>query len=177
MWKKIKKFMGIKEKELQEPGVIGYYDSKPFHNFKYACIYANETLISESDDEKTASVMVYTRNYKNTTFINVLVYKEEGFDVNDYDYEKLKPVLVEKGLTACDKSIVMILFQHYNENTIALAKKFCKSDKNNFQQACIFNAKKVQMDFYKPVPKFYKLYDIMCENLYFDLAFIDPVKD
>ncbi len=177
MWDKIKKFMGIKKKVKQEPGVIGFYDSKPFHNFKYALIYANETLLSESDDEKTAKVMIYTREYKGTAFINILVYDEQGFDVSQYSYDALKPLLEAKGITPAKNSIVMILFQHYNETTIALAKKFCKSDKHNFQQACIFNAKRVQMDFYKPVPKFYKLYDRMCENLYFDLAFIDTTKD
>ena len=57
---KIKKFLGIKEKVAQEPGVIGFYDSKPFHNFKYALIYANETLISKSDDEKTENVIEIT---------------------------------------------------------------------------------------------------------------------
>ncbi len=177
MWDKFKKFMGIKEKVIQEPGVIGFYDSKPFHNFKYALIYANETLISESDDEKTAKTMIYTREFKGTTFINILVYEEEGFDVSKYDYESLKPLLEKKGIVPGKKSIIMILFQHYNEKTIALAKSFCKSDKHNFQQACIYNAKKVQMDYYKPVPKFYKLYDYLCENLYFDLAFIDTTKD
>ena len=178
MWKeRILKCMGIKKKVPQEPGVIGFYDSKPFHNFKYALIYANETLISESDDEKTASVIVYSRVFKGTTFVNVLVYKEEGFDPALYTYDVIKPKLIEKGVEATDKSIVMILFQHYNEQTIALAKKFCKSDKYNFEQACIYNAKKIQMDFYKPVPKFYKLYDHMCENMYFDLAFIDDKRD
>ncbi len=175
--KRFKKFMGIKDKVIQEPGVIGYYDSKPFHNFKYALIYANEILLSDSDDEKTAKVILYTREYKQTTFINVLVYNEEGFDVSQYSYEALKPLLQAKGITPAKKSIVMILFQHYNETTIGMAKKFCSSDKMNFQQACLYNAKRVQMDYFKPVPKFYKLYDLFCENLYFDLAFIDITRD
>ena len=54
----LKKIIGIKDKVIENPGVIGHYDSKPFHNFKYACIYANEVLISESDDEKTAKVII-----------------------------------------------------------------------------------------------------------------------
>ena len=37
--------------------------------------------------------------------------------------------------------------------------------------------KNVQMDFYKPVPKFYKLYDHFCEDIYFDLAFIDDTRE
>lgn len=176
MNEKIKKFLGIKDKVIQEPGVIGFYDSKPFHNFKYALIYANEILISESDDEKTQKVIVYAREFKGTTFVNVLVYDEEGFNPSQYDFEKLKPLLLEKGLPETKKSIVMILYQHYNPNTIALSKQFCKSDKFNFQQSCIYNAKKVQMDFYKPIPKFYKLFDHFCENIYFDLGFIDDTR-
>ena len=172
----LKKIIGIKDKVIENPGVIGHYDSKPFHNFKYACIYANEVLISESDDEKTAKVMIYSREYKKTTFINVLVYNEEGFDITKYTYEDLKPLLLNKNIQPQQRSIVMVLFQHNNENTISMCKKFYKSDKNNFEQACVYNPVKVQMDFYKPVPQFYKLYDIFCENIYFDLGFIDHTK-
>ena len=152
----LKKIIGIKDKVIENPGVIGHYDSKPFHNFKYACIYANEVLISESDDEKTAKVMIYSREYKKTTFINVLVYNEEGFDITKYTYEDLKPLLLNKNIQPQQRSIVMVLFQHNNENTISMCKKFYKSDKNNFEQACVYNPVKVQMDFYKPVPQFYK---------------------
>jgi len=171
------KFMGIKKKIPQEPGVIGFYDSKPFDSLKWSLIYANEILISESDDEKTAKVMIYTREYKKTTFINVLVYKEEGFEISNYTYEKLKPLLIEKGIKPAEKSIVLVIFQHRNENTIEMAHHFCKSDKLNFEQALVYNPKRVQMDYYKPVPTFYKLYDIMCEDLYFDLAFIDSIRE
>lgn len=178
MEKFLKKLFTKKEKIKEEPGVIGHYDSKPFHSFKYALIYANELLLSESDDEKTTDVMIYTRTYKNTTFINVLVYDDKNFtSVEGYDFESLKPLLEKKGAEIGSKSVVMILFQKRNENTISLAKKFCNSSKYHFQQALVYNAKRVQMDFYKPVPVFYKLYDVMCENLYFDLAFIDDKRD
>lgn len=171
------KFMGIKKKEKQEPGVIGFYDSKPFDSLKWALIYANEVCISESDDEKTASVMIYTREYKKTSFINILVFKEEGFNPADYEYEKLKPLMQEKGITPAPRSIILIIFQHRNEKTIEMAHHFYKSDKNNFQQALVYNPKRVQMDYYKPVPTFYRLYDVMCEDLYFDLAFIDSTRE
>ena len=38
-----------KEKVIENPGVIGHYDCKPYHNFKYALIYANETEIFSTD--------------------------------------------------------------------------------------------------------------------------------
>lgn len=172
-----KKFFGIKEKVIQNPGVIGFYDSRPFDNFKYSLIYANEILISDSDDENVANVMIYTREYKKTTFVNVLVYNEDGFDISNYNYDNLKPLIEKKNIVPQEKSIIMILFQHNNENTISMCKKFCASTKTNFEQACVYNPVKCQMDYYKPVPTFYRLYDIMCENLYFDLAFIDSTRD
>lgn len=160
-----------KEKVIENPGVIGHYDCKPYHNFKYALIYANETEIFSTD-----KVEIYSRVYKNTTFVNVLVNDEDGFDITKYTFDDLKPQLREKGIEETKNTIVLVLFQHNNEATIAQCKKFCKSDKFNFQQACVYNPVKVQMDFYKPVPKFYKLFDIFCEDLYFDLAFIDDSR-
>jgi hypothetical protein len=171
------KVMGFVKKPKQRPGVIGFYDSRPFDSFKYSLIYANEKLISDSDDEKTAKVIVYTREYKQTTFINVLVYDEEGFDPSLYTYDVMKRNLLEYGITPAKNSVVLILFQHYNENTVKMAKSFCNSNKEHFEQALVYNAKEVQMDYYKPVPTFYRLYNIMCEDLFFDLAFIDKTQD
>ncbi len=173
----LKTVMGFKDKKKERPGVIGYYPSRPFDSFKYSLIYANEKLISESDDEKTAKVIVYTREYKQTTFINVLVYNEEGFDPKNYTYDVMKRNLLEYGITPAKNSVVVILFQHYNDETIKMAKSFCNSNKEHFEQAFIYNAKEGQVDYYKPVPTFYKLFNIMCEDLFFDLAFTDELQD
>ena len=173
----LKTVMGFKDKKKQRPGVIGYYPSRPFDSFKYSLIYANEKLISDSDDEKTAKVIVYTREYKQTTFINVLVYNEEGFDPKNYTYDVMKRNLLEYGITPAKNSVVVILFQHYNDETIKMAKSFCNSNKEHFEQALIYNAKECQVDYYKPVPTFYRLYNIMCEDLFFDLAFTDELQD
>ena len=171
-----------KEKIVERPGVIGHYDSKPYHNFHFALVYANETMVY--DDGK---VEIFARVYKNTTIINVLVNDEEGFNIDNYHYDNLKPVLEGKTYLSPKKeelsfndtknNIVLVLFQHYNEKTVTEACKFCNSSKTNFEQALIYNAVNVQMDFYRPVPKYYKLYDIFCEDLYFDLAFIDDTRE
>ncbi len=170
-----------KEKIVERPGVIGHYDSKPFHNFHYALIYANETMVYDD-----GNVEVFFRVYKDTTMVNVLVNNEEDFDINKYHFEDLKPLLEGKTYLSPKKeeltyketkrNIVLVLFQHYNEKTVNQACQFCNSSKTNFEQALVYNAKQVQMDFYKPVPKFYKLYDIFCEDIYFDLAFIDDTR-
>ncbi len=161
-----------RKKVKENPGVIGHYDSKPFHSFRYALIYANEIEIFNNE-----KVEVYSRVYKTTTFVNVLVNDEEGFDTNDYTFDKLKDKLLEKEIKETKNHIVVILFAHNNDTTIELAKHFCNSDKHSFEQALVFNPQKVQMDFYKPVPVFYKLYDHFCENIYFDLACIDDKRE
>ena len=89
----------------------------------------------------------------------------------------MKRNLLEYGITPAKNSVVLILFQHYNENTVKMAKSFCNSNKEHFEQALVYNAKDVQMEYYKPVPEFYGLYKIYCEDLFFDLAFIDDSKD
>ena len=167
-------FLGIpvKEKEELNPGVIGYYDCKPYHNFHYALIYAKD--IEVYNDEK---IEIYTRIHKGTTFVNVLVNDEEDFKVEEFDYPHLRKKLIENNLENTDKSVVFIAFQHNNEKTINFCKKLPASTKYSFIQGAVFNPKSVHMDFYKPVPEFYKLYDHFCENLYFDFAFIDHVKE
>ena len=161
-----------KEKVVENPGVIGHYDSKPYHNFRYALIYANETLVFNNE-----KVEVFSRIYKNTTFVNVLVNDEENFKVEDFNYQSLRKLLVEKELENTDKSVVFICFQHNNEKTQEFCKKLPASTKNSFIQGAVYNPKTVHMDFYKPVPEFYKLFDHFCEDLYFDFAFIDHVKE
>lgn len=174
----LKKVFTKKEKVKEDPGVIGHYNSRQFHSFKYALIYANEILLTDNPDEKTADIMIFTRTFKGVTFINVLVFKEDYVEsLNQYKYEALKPLLKEKGCEIADKSVVLVLFQHKNDKTIKLAKNFCNSTKEHFEQGLVYNANKVQMDYYKPVPTFYKLYDKMCEDLFFDLGFIDDLRD
>ena len=165
-------FFPKKEKIVEDEGVLGHYDSKQFHNHKYALIYAKEDCIFESEE-----FSIYTRAYKGTRFINILVEDERNLDITKCTYESLKPTLQEANIEPEEKSIVLVLFKEKNEATIQMAKKFCNSNKNHFEQALIYNSKKVQMDYYKPVPKFYKLYDHLCEDLYFDLSFIDPDRD
>ncbi len=167
---KRKLFRIKKEKVVQNPGVIGHYDSKPYHNFKYALIYANETCVLE-----TPEVEIYTRNFKKATFVNVLINDERDItDLSQYKFVNIKPLLEEKNIEIKEKNVTVICFQHYNQKTVDLARGFCESTRSQFEQALIYNARLVQMDFYRPVPKFYtKMYEYLCEDLYFDFAFID----
>lgn len=172
MNKTLAMILGVKVKENEAPGVLGHYDCKPYHNFRYALIYANETEILSSPE-----IEIFSRVYRGVTLVNVLVNEEIAVtDLSLFTYEALKPKLLEKGVQATDKSIVLMLYQHYNDTTKALCKKFCNSTKTSFEQGCIYNPRDVRMDYFKPVPKFYKLYDYLCEDLYFDLGFIDHTK-
>lgn len=170
----IKVMFPIKEKTKEAKDVIGHYNSKPFHNFRYALIYANETPIIAGED---LPIEIFARIYNGTTFVNVLVNKEdETFDCANYTYEKLLPRLMDAGLEETERNIVLILFQHRNEFTIKECKRFAKSTDKSFHQGLVFNPVEVQMDYYMPVPVYKRLNKHMCELLYFDLAFIDDDK-
>ena len=84
-------FLGIKIKEKEElnPGVLGYYDCKPYHNFHFALNYARN--IEVFNDEK---IEIYTRVFKGTTFVNVLVNDEEGFDVKKFYYKNIIKIII-----------------------------------------------------------------------------------
>ena len=55
-------FLGIKVKEKEDlnPGVLGYYDCKPYHNFHFALNYARNIEVSSGKviDDGTKSVVV-----------------------------------------------------------------------------------------------------------------------
>ena len=160
---------------LDEPKknkVLGYYDSKPYHSLEYALIYANENLVLEDENCK-----VFSRVYKDTTFVNILVNEEIGLNIDIYQYSNIRNILIENNMENTDKSISFMVFKNNNENSISLAKKFCNSTKKSFEQAVVYNEEKVRLEYYKPVPTFYKLYDHFCENLYFDIAAIDPYRE
>ena len=172
-WLKSKLLHEHKVKPVQNPGVIGHYESKPYHNFKYALIYANENNVIETEE-----VEVYTRVYQKTTFVNVLVNDDTNFDIEKYHYDKFKEILLDKGCEATDKSVTVVIFEHYNQNTVDQCRKFCNNNKNQFEQALVYNPRLVQVDYYRPVPKYMtKMYEMLMEDLYFDLAFIDSNMD
>ncbi|MBQ9520774.1 MAG: hypothetical protein IJR67_04775 [Acholeplasmatales bacterium] len=155
--------------EKQNPGVIGHYDSKPYHNFRYALIYAGEAEVLVSDE-----VEIYSRVYKGVTLINVLINDEKNIDsLEQFKFDNIKEKLFNANVQVTDKNIVLVLFQNYNQKTVNLACSFCDSDKKHIEQAIVYNSRLVQMDYYKPVPKFYAIYRQFCEDLFFDLAFLD----
>ena len=51
-------FLGIptKEKEELNPGVLGYYDCKPYHNFHFALIYAKDIEVYNDEKIEDANV-------------------------------------------------------------------------------------------------------------------------
>ena len=66
MNKTLAMILGVKVKEKEAPGVLGHYDCKPYHNFRYALIYANETEILS-----TPEIEIFSRVYRGVTLVNV----------------------------------------------------------------------------------------------------------
>ena len=163
---------GFLKRERNSNIPLGYYDIKQFHSLEFALIYANEQLIIENENCK-----VFARVYKDCTFVNVLVHEEIGFNVNDYKFINLEKLLEEKGLEKTKDKIVLILFRNKTDDTIKMAKEFCESSKHSLEQGCVYNEQRVKLEYYKPIPNFYKIYDYFCENLYFDIAAIDHDRE
>lgn len=163
------KFFKKEPKEILD--CLGYYDSKPYHSLNYALVYAQDTLILENEQVK-----VYSRNFHGTVFVITLVENEKEIYACDYTYEKLKNKITEKGIEEGNASIQIVVFKNKNETTILEAKKQVENTKKAFYQTLIYNSQKVRLEYYRPVPKFYKLYDHFTEAIYFDLSAIDPTR-
>lgn len=159
------------KRKKESTGCLGFYDTKPYDSFSYALVYAGQTLIKDED-----KVHVYARNYKKTVFLVVLIDEETGVDVDRYRYETLKDALKEKGIEEGDSVIHLWVFQHDNEQTRAIAKVARTNTKTQFNQVLIFNYREVRLEYWRPVPKFYKLYDHYAEAIYYDLTAIDPLR-
>ncbi|MDE7162114.1 MAG: hypothetical protein K2N65_05075, partial [Anaeroplasmataceae bacterium] len=60
--------------------------------------------------------------------------------------------------------------------TIRIAKEIAVNTKKEFNQTFVYDAEKVRLKFYRPVPEFYKLYNHYVEAVVFDLGAIDLAK-
>ncbi len=150
---------------------LGYYDIKPYHYFESNMTYAKDILIV-----KTPSVKVYTRLYKSTIFIFTFVEDENGFDKSKYAYTELKDKIDEVILEPHKYVVNLIIFKNETTETIRIAKEIAVNTKKEFNQTFVYDAEKVRLKFYRPVPEFYKLYNHYVEAVVFDLGAIDLAK-
>ena len=49
--------------------------------------------------------------------------------------------------------------------------------KEEFNHILVFNGKDIRLEYFRPVPKFYKLYKNFCEAVYYDLGAVDPKRE
>ena len=161
----------FKKKHKEKSGCIGHYDIKPYHYFESNLIYAKDVLIKNSD-----GVKVYSRLYKSCLFLLVLIEDETYFSFEKYNYEALKSEVDSLIEGKHNTRVSLYIFKNNNEKTIEFAKVKTINTKKEFNQAFIYNAKDVTLDYYRPVPSFYKIYDDYLEAIYFDLAAIDSTR-
>ena len=103
---------------------------------------------------------------------------ESGFNKNDVKYEVLKDLVDEKLEDSTHDSLInIIVFKHKTDETVRIAKEVPVNTKEEFNHTLVFNGKVVRLEYYRPVPKFYKLYKNFCEAIYFDLGAVDPKRD
>ena len=150
---------------------IGFYDTKPFHYFSSALIYAKEVLLKEVGENK-----IYARVYNNSLFVFCLIADEKGYNENDYCLESLEMLVNDKIDEKYKNTIHIIIFKNKNDFTINVAKEKVINTKNSLKHVLIYNEEKVGLEFYRPVPEFYKIYENYAVAIFFDLAAIDPTR-
>ncbi|MDE5855857.1 MAG: hypothetical protein K2H06_02310, partial [Anaeroplasmataceae bacterium] len=150
---------------------LGYFEIKPYHYFESNMIYAKDNLVIGNE-----FVKVYTRLYKGTIFVFTFVDDEKGFVKSQYNYEALKDK-IDTIITENHKAVInLIIFKNSNEETIRIAKEVVVNTKKEFNQTFVYDANKVRLKFYRPVPNFYSLYNHYIEAMVFDLGAIDLEK-
>lgn len=162
--------MGLFKKKAKKE-YLGFYDTKPYDALGFSLIYAKNTLIYENE-----FVHVYSRNFRGTIFVITLI--DDGtYYPEDYTYEKMKDLILEKGIEEGNSYVNIAVYQHKTLNNMYIARAPRVNTKTEFNQVLIFDYEKVGLEYYRPVPKFYSLYEKYAEAIFFDLTAIDPYKD
>ncbi|MDE7095694.1 MAG: hypothetical protein K2O23_04315 [Anaeroplasmataceae bacterium] len=165
-------FNFFKKKQKEVLDCLGYYDIKPYHYFESNMTYAKDILVLKND-----FVKVYTRLYKDTIFVFTFVDDETGFNKEQYSYDALKDK-IDAVITDAHKSVVsLIVFKNNNEETVSIAKQMVVNTKKEFNQTFIYDAEKVRLKYYRPVPSFYSLYNHYAEALMFDFGVMELEKE
>lgn len=161
----------LKKKPKEKLDCLGYYEIKPWHYFESNMIYAKDILVLSND-----CVKVYTRLYNGTIFVITFVEEEKGFQKQNFTYDALKDKIDELVLEPHTSVVNLIIFKNENEDTIRIAKEIVVNTKKEFNQTFVYDAAKVRLKFYRPVPNFYRLYENYVEVMLFDLGAIDLEK-
>ncbi|MDE6241300.1 MAG: hypothetical protein K2M08_02630 [Anaeroplasmataceae bacterium] len=147
---------------------LGYFEIKPYHYFESNMTYAKNDLVLKNE-----FVKVYTRLYKSTIFVFTFVENEKGFIKDQYNYEALKDK-IDAIITEEHKAVInLIVFKNNTEETVKIAKEPVVNTKKEFNQTFVYDAEKVRLKYYRPVPSFYSLYNHYAEAMMFDLGAID----
>lgn len=161
----------LKREPKEKLNCLGIFDTKPYHYFESNFIYAKDILI-----KKMEGIKVFARVYINTVLVFVLVENESIFNPDDYTIHTLKEELQSKLEEEFNNSVVLVIYKHNNDKVLELAKRSVENTKTDFYQALVYNDKKVRLEYYRPIPKFYKLYSHYLEAIYMDIAATDPTR-
>lgn len=161
----------FKKKEKEKTEYLGLYNTKPYDALGFSLIYAKNKLIYEKEN-----IHVYSRNFKGTIFVITLV-DDGNYYPEDYTYEKMKDLVHQNGIEEGNSYVNIVVYQHKTINNIYIAKQPRTNTKTVYNHVLIFNFDKVGLEYYRPVPTFYPLYEKYAEAIFFDLTAVDPYKD
>lgn len=158
----------FKKKPKEKLNCLGIYNIKPYHYFDSNFTYAEDVMLKQSE-----GIRIYGRIFKETVFLFILVDDEKGYVAEEVTLEALRPYIAEKLDKPFKNSIRFIIFKNNNEQTVSIAKQPVINTKTDFYQVFIYNASRVRLEYYRPVPTFYKLYNAYAEAIYMDIAAVD----
>lgn len=161
----------FKKKPKEVLDCLGYFEIKPYHYFESNMTYAKDHLVLKNE-----YVKVYSRLYKGTIFVFTFVDDESGFVKEQYNYMALKDKIDEIIPEEHQAVINLIILKNQTEQTIRIAKEVSVNTKKEFNQTFVYDAQKVRLKYYRPVPSFYSLYNHYMEAIVFDLGAIDLEK-
>ncbi|MDE7263189.1 MAG: hypothetical protein K2N64_00830 [Anaeroplasmataceae bacterium] len=161
----------FRRKPKEQLDCLGVYEIKPYHYFESNMTYAKDALVYNQD-----GIKVYTRLYKSTLFIFTFVENEMNYQKRNFTYEALKEKIDAVIIDPHTALIQLVVFKNNNSDTIRIASEVPFNSKKEFNQSFVYDAEKIRLKFYRPVPDFYQLYNHYAEALIFDLGVIDLEK-
>ncbi len=158
-----------------------FYMVKPFEQLEYDLIYAHNVLLFES-----SGIKVYSRIYKDITYIIKLVFDYDQYKKEDLSLKNLKFINYGKSFDydynlneALDnqKFVYVTCFKENNDEIISYVKANAKFNRNTYDQYLIYNDLECLLEVYQKLPDYGNMFYAYNNLMYFDLAARDLDSD
>ncbi len=147
---------------------IGHYDTRTFPSFRFSLEYAQYQLIYENEHLRS-----YCRASRRALIFQTIIEDATGFELNQKTVDFLEEKRREFPIEDKSSRIYLWIFRQDNAQTEEIAQRVLTNNKKIFNHVLIYNETEVRLEYYRPVPNFYALYQDYSVAIYEDLAAID----